>query len=314
MDRSSVDWHGPMPAVVTPFAADGRIDEAGFATNLEGLMEAGATGFIVGGCTGEFWAMTREERAQIFGIAARTAGGRATVIAGASAHTAAEAIWLARAAQDAGCDGAMVLPPYFVPVTEDEIVRHYERIAEGIAFPVMLYNIPQFAVNAIGPELALRLADIDTVVAIKESCGDWVNLHRTLMAVRHRLRVFCGPSTLYGTAALAAGADGFIDCFPNVWRPGGLELYHAARRGDLDRAQELQETGLKLTTLFTTGGCTLYSATKAAMEMLGLPGGVPRPPLEPTGPAAREHLRAGLVALGLLEAGRTDRQPERALG
>lgn len=302
MDRNSVSWHGPMPAVVTPFTKYGAIDDAAFAANLEGLLDAGATGFIVGGCTGEFWAMSREERAHVFGLAARTTAGRGTVIAGASAHTAAEAIWLARAAEDAGCDGAMVLPPYFVPVTEEETIQHYERIAAEVGLPLMLYNIPQFAGNAITPELALRLSEIDSVVAIKESAGDWVNLHRTLMAVRSRLRVFCGPSTVYGVAAVAAGADGFIDCFPNVWRPGGLELFHAAKRGDLARAQELQELGIRLTSLFTTGGCTLYSATKAGMELLGLPGGVPRPPLAPTTPEGIAHLRRGLIELGLMEA------------
>lgn len=300
MDRNSVDWTGPMPAVVTPFKPDGAIDEAAYAENLEGMLAAGATGFIVGGCTGEFWAMTAEERVRVFEISARTVKGRATVIAGTSSIRAAEAIELTRAAQEAGCDGALVLPPWFVELTEAEILRHFERLSAAVSLPIMLYNIPQFGNNALTPAIASRLAELDTVVAIKESAGDWVNFHATLMAVRDRLRVFCGPSTVYGVPAHAAGADGFVDCFPNVWRPGGLDLWHAAAAGDLDRARALQEMGMKLTRLFTSEGRTLYSATKAGMALMGYPGGLPRPPLDPTGPRETEGLRRGLIDLGLL--------------
>lgn len=300
MDRSSVGWYGPMPAIVTPFADDGEIDEAAFTENVTGLLSAGATGFIVGGCTGEFWAMTNEERTRLFRVASGAVNGRATVIAGTSAIRVDDVIELTRAAQAAGCDGALMLPPYFVELTEAEICRHFETVSAAVDLPIMLYNIPQFCNNAITPELASRLAEIDSIVAIKESAGNWVNFHRTLMAVGDRLRVFCGPSTVYGVPAYAAGADGFIDCFPNVWRPGGLDLYHAAADGDLERARALQEIGVKLTQLFTSEGRTLYSATKAGMAILGYPGGVPRPPLAPTGPAEAEGLRRGLRDLGLL--------------
>jgi len=75
-----------------------------------------------------------------------------------------------------------------------------------------------------------------------------------------------------------------VDCFPNVWRPGGLDLWHAAAAGDLDRARLLQEMGMKLTRLVTSEGRTLYTATKAGRALMGYPGGLPRPPLDPTGP------------------------------
>jgi dihydrodipicolinate synthase/N-acetylneuraminate lyase len=301
LDRNSVNWYGPMPAVVTPFKENGAIDDGAFVENLEGLLAAGATGFIVGGCTGEFWAMTIEERKHVFRLSAKTVKRRGTVIAGTSAIRIDEVIELTQAAQDAGCDGALVLPPYFVELKESEIIRHFETLSATVSLPVMLYNIPQFCNNAVTPSLADRLADLETVVAIKESAGDWVNFHNTLIAVRDRLRVFCGPSTLYGVPAVAAGADGFVDCFPNVWRPGGLDLYHAAVAGDHDRARSLQQMGLALTHLFTSDGRTLYSATKTGMNLLGLPGGLPRPPLDPTTPSETDGLRDGLIRWNLLE-------------
>jgi len=300
MNRSSVNWHGPMPAVVTPFDERGAIDASALRDNLVRLIDNGATGFIVGGCTGEFWAMSQEERIELFRLAARAVAGRATVIVGTSAIRQDEVMHLNKAAADAGCDGALILPPHFVALTDDEIFAHFEAISERAALPIMLYNIPQCATNAITPALALRISTLDQVVAIKESAGNWRNFHAILMAVRDKLRVFCGPSSVYGVPAVAAGADGIIDCFPNVWAPGGLDLYHAAVAGDDMRARQLQEMGLRLTELFTSEGRSLYPATKAGMEILGVRAGKPRLPLKPLSQEQYDGLRRGMAALGLI--------------
>jgi 4-hydroxy-tetrahydrodipicolinate synthase len=291
-----------MPAVVTPFDHAGRLDEAAFTANVDRLLAAGATGIVAGGCTGEFWAMSAAERRDLYAVAVRAVAGRGTVLVGTGAITPAEVIELTRHARAAGCDGALVMPPYFVKLTDDEIFAHYAAVCSEVDLPLCVYNIPGNAVNAVSPALAGRLAALGPVVAIKESSGDWNNFHATLVAVRDRLRVFCGPSSLFGVPAVLLGADGLIDCFPNVWAPGGLDLYYAARDGRLKEAEELQATGRKLTDLFTSGGRTLYPATKAAMDLLGLRGGgAPRPPLRPLVGAPLEGLRRGLSELGLLE-------------
>src|SRR5262249_41982049 len=110
MDRDSVTWSGPIPALVTPFDSCGAIDEALFRRNIDIQLDHGAAGFLVGGCTGEFWAMTGDERCSLYASAVDAVGGRGTVLAGCGAVTAAEAIALTRAAQEAGCDGAVILP------------------------------------------------------------------------------------------------------------------------------------------------------------------------------------------------------------
>ncbi|MCM0034040.1 dihydrodipicolinate synthase family protein [Sandarakinorhabdus limnophila] len=301
MDRNSVNWSGPMPAVTTPFHDDGRIDEAAFAANLEGLITAGATGFVVGGCTGEFWALSHEERKRLFDIAHEAVAGRVTLIAGTGAVSVEETVALTRHAEAAGCDGALILPPYFVKLSDDEIFAHFADVTGAIGLPVVLYNIPGNAVNAITPALAARLADLERVVAIKESSGDWNNYYGTHLAVHERLRVFCGPSSVFGVPAVQLGADGTIDCFPNVWQRGGLDLYFAAKAGETEKAAELQAMGRRLTDLFTSEGRTLYPATKAAMDMMGLPGGgTPRRPLRKLTGAPLKGLEAGLKTLGLL--------------
>jgi dihydrodipicolinate synthase/N-acetylneuraminate lyase len=219
------------------------------------------------------------------------------VILGAAAVGADEALEVAHAAKEAGCDGFLVTPPYFVRSTETEIIAHFEQIAARAPLPMVVYNIPGNAGNAVTPEIASTVADFDPVVAIKESSGDWLNFHRTLIATQARIRVFCGPSSVFGVAATLAGADGLIDCFPNVWT-GCLEIWSATRAGRMEEAWRLQEMGLALTHLFTSEGRTLYPATKATMDMLGLPGGgTPRPPLLALRGAALEGLRREVARL-----------------
>ncbi|MCP4383080.1 MAG: dihydrodipicolinate synthase family protein [Hyphomicrobiales bacterium] len=300
MDRNDIDWWGPMPAVTTPFDDGGRIDEDQFQRNIDRLLVAGASGVVAGGCTGEFWALTHDERKRVAEISKEAVGDRGTTIVGAGAVTVAETIALTRHAEAVGCDGALIVPPYFVKLTDDEIFAHFADVSSAVGIPILVYNIPRNTVNAIPPALVERLAHLDRIVAIKESSGDWNNYYGTFLAVRDRMRVFCGPSSAYGVPAVELGADGTIDCFPNVWVPGGLDLYHAPKAGEGARAAELQAVGRRLTDLFTSGGRTLYPATKAAMDILGFPGGgKPRPPLRPLDKDARDGLERGLKELGL---------------
>ncbi len=300
MDRTSVDWTGPMPAVTTPFRADGSIDEPSFQKNVERLLGIGATGVVAGGCTGEFWALSHEERKHLYHLAQEAVGDAGTLIVGTGAVTADETVALTREAEEAGCDGALILPPYFVQLTDDEIFAHYSAVSDAVGIPILLYNIPGNAVNALCPSLVGRLAELERVVAIKESSGDWNNYYATYLEVHDRLRVFCGPSSIYGVPAVELGADGVIDCFPNMWTDA-LDLYHAPARGDYDRAGQIQALGRKLTDLCTTGGRTLYPSTKAAMDMQGFPGGGrPRAPLQPLADEPRRGLESGLATLGVL--------------
>src|SRR5262245_26156389 len=198
MDRNTIQWAGPMPAVTTPFRADGGIDEDSFQRNVDRLLKNGATGIVAGGCTGEFWALTHAERARLYPLAREAAGKSATVIVGTGAVTVDETVVLTRKAQEAGCDGALILPPYFVRLTEDEILAHYAQVSAAVGIPIILYNIPGNAGNALTPSLVGRLAELDRVVAVKESSGDWNNYYSTFLEAHQRIRVFCGPSSVYG--------------------------------------------------------------------------------------------------------------------
>jgi 4-hydroxy-tetrahydrodipicolinate synthase len=294
MDRTTIDWTGAIPAITTAFARDGGIDHTAMTRNIRRLMDAGATGVVAAGCTGEFWSLTEAERAAVYRSTAEAVGPDGAKIVGCAAITPDGAVEAMHAAKEAGCDAGLVLPPYFVHLSRSELIAHFEAVAAKAPLPMVLYNIPGNAWNALTPEVVDVLADLDPVVAIKESSGDWVNFHRTLDIARDRIRVFCGPSSTIGMPAILAGADGLIDCFPNVWT-GCIDLWAKAKAGDMDEAWRLQAIGQALTELFTSDGRTLYPATKAAMDHLGLPGGGrPRAPLAPLEGAALRDLCDGL--------------------
>ncbi len=299
MDKNSIDWIGPTPALITPFDADGNIDEAAYRRNVELCIGYGLTALLPNGCTGEFWAQTIEERKRVIEICVDAAGGRVPVIAGTGAIRTPEVIELTEHAKDAGCVGVMILPPFFVKPSADDIVAHYQTVSDAVDIPIMLYNIPANAVNALVPELVDRLADIDNVVAIKESSADFNNFYKTMQVAGDRIHVILGPTTLYGAVAFALGSAGYVDTSPNFWGEESVEFFNAARDGNMDRALELQAKALKIRDLVNGNGRNMYCSTKAIMNMLGLPGGYPRLPLRPLGEPHLTELRKGIESLGL---------------
>ena len=298
MDRHSVGWHGVIPPIVTPFRADGAIDEAAFRDNIAFLIERGVHGIVVAGCTGEFWALTNAERAMLFRAAVDEAKGRIPVIAGTGAIATPDVIELTRAAKDAGADGAMVITPFFVTPRPDDIVTHYRRVSDAVALPILLYNIPRHAVNELTPALTDRIAAIEHVVGIKESSGDFNTTYRMFQTVGDRLHVFLGPIAKFGVAALSLGCSGGIEIIANFWPEGPLALYAAVRRGDLKEAHALQAKMYALLDLVLGSGRNMYASEKAVLNLLGLRGGFPRQPLNPVTPQDEAELRTGLERLG----------------
>ncbi len=297
MNRESIDWGGPMPAVTTPFHADMSMDEEGFVANLNRLFSAGATGIVAAGCTGEFWALSMAERERLAKLTVEACKGRGPAIVGTGSIREGEVIEQIDAARETGADGVLVMPAYFAHLSPSEIIAHFAAIDAKATLPIVLYNIPGNAGNALTPDIADVLADLDNVVAIKESSGQWQNFHQTLNRVRDRIRVFCGPSSTLGVAAALAGADGHIDCFPNVWEDC-MQIWHATKAGRMDEAWALQETGQAMTQLFTSEGRTLYPSTKAVMNYLGYAGGgLPRPPLRALSGSALQGLQSGMDSL-----------------
>ncbi len=299
MDKNSVDWYGPWVAAVTPFTAEGQIDEAAYRRNVDLLVDYGCTGIVANGCMGEFWAQTFEERCYVMELCADAVHGRATVIGGTSAITTSEVIALSEVAKRVGCNGVQIVPPYFVKPPIDDVIAHYQAVSDAVDIPILLYNIPSAASVELTPELVDRLADIENVVAVKESSRDFVNFYKTLEAAGDRIHVFVGPGGLFGVAAVTVGAAGYVEGHQNYWPYESTEIYHATKRGDTELALSIQKKGLPLRQLIEGNGRYMYSSAKAAMNVLGLPGAYPRLPLRPLGEPHLTELREGLEHLGI---------------
>jgi dihydrodipicolinate synthase/N-acetylneuraminate lyase len=208
VDRTSVTWSGPMPAITTPFRRDLSIDEESFAANIARLFDAGATGMVAAGCTGEFWALKLPEREHLARLTVAACKGRGPAIVGTGLDPRRRGDRPDPRREGGGRGRRAGDAALFRASHGRRGDRAFRGGGREIVLPIVLYNIPGNAGNAITPAIADRLADLDNVVAIKESSGDWTNFHDTLLRVKDRIRVYCGPSSVFGVPATLAGRTG----------------------------------------------------------------------------------------------------------
>lgn len=301
-------WRGYWVAAPTPFTADGQLDEDALAEEIDLYVGHGVHGVLVNGTTGEWFSQDEAERGQVAAIAADTAAGRVPVVAGVTAYTPQEVVRLGRAAVKAGVDGVLMTPPPYVHPTRDEVVAFYERVVAGIGAPTMVYNWPRGAAIDLDVDTLARIADVEGVVAIKESTPDELKALKVLEAVGDRVRFFGRFIHRRGLAAIRElGGDGNID-------GGGIGALFASAYFEALWADDLAAARLHSARYEAVVGVLVnedYSAryasptaqVKAVMRLLGQPGGHVRPPLlDLDDPEALSHIRSDLIDVGLIEA------------
>ncbi len=297
MARTTVDWHGLYAVIVTPFSADGALDEAGNRSVVDFVIEAGCHGVIAAGSTGEFYLMSADERGRVFDIAVDQAAGRVAVLGCPAAIGIEETVAHTKRAAEAGCAGVMALTPIYASLSDREIEEFYRRLSGEGGLPIMLYNSPKLVNNNLSTDLVVKLMELDQVVAIKDTTWD---IYTTMEFVRRcspELRVFVGLEDIL-LPALSVGAVGAVAMMPQVVGRITRDLYDAVMDGDLERARAPHEKLVRAYDIFKVGSG--YVGIKEAMNLLGRTGGASRPPMLPYTEAQRDELRAILSDLGLL--------------
>lgn len=284
------DFGGTWTVLVTPFTADGTaVDLPALRRLVRAQIDGGVDGLIPLGSTGEFLSVSRDERAAIVETVVAEVAGRVPVFIGTGAEDTRDAVSLSREAERMGAQGVMVIPPFYSVPTEEELVFHYKTIAESIGIPVMVYNNPATANVDLTPPLLARIAEIDGCDYVKESTMDPTRVRDIIALAGGKMRVFAG---VLGYESAWLGAIGWVAVCSNVAPRLSREMFDAARRGDRDRALPLYRQLAPL--LPWVGGPRYVSGTKAALKMIRLDMGDPRPPRLPL-PRADEAALAAVL-------------------
>ena len=232
--------HGVVPALVTPLTRDGELMEDGLRTLIDYVIAGGVHGVFVLGSSGEIYGLDQAQKRRVLEITTEQVSGRVAVYAGASEITTRDCVRTAKlAAEIGGVDALSVLTPYFMTPTQPELVEHYRTIAAATDLPLVLYNNPGRTQVPITVASAVELSQVDTIVGIKDSSGDFTLSTDYIRETPDDFAVLLGRDTLI-YAGLCHGAAGAIASTGNIVPRLIVGIYDAFRAGDNARALELQ--------------------------------------------------------------------------
>jgi 4-hydroxy-tetrahydrodipicolinate synthase len=285
---------GIIPAVTTPFHADGEIDAAGIASNVRFMLDAGVHGLVATGTMGEAGSLSAEERRLVVETVIGEAAGQVPVTVGVSSGTAAAAIALAADARAAGASAIMLLPPLGYRADQRELEHYYATVAGAADLPVMLYNNPEASGVDLHPEQIVALsAAVEQIVAVKECSGDTRRIP-ALLAAAPQLEILVGGDD-WALEGLCGGATGWVTGVADVAPRECVALYEHCLAGELDAAREIYQRLLPLARFDMTPKLVQYF--KAAQDAVGLVGGPCREPRLPLTAEERADLDAALAVL-----------------
>jgi len=280
--------------MITPFAKDGSIDWDGIATLATHLADHGHDAIAVNGTTGEAPTTKSSEKLEIIKVVKSTVGSRVKVLSGAGDNETSYTVEQAKRSADAGADGLLIVTPYYNKPPQAGIEAHFKAVASSTDLPIMMYDIPGRTGVEIESDTIVRLFELPNIVALKDAKG---NLAATSDVIaRCGIPVYSGDDIL-NLPFLSIGAVGFVSVCGHTVGSELKEMLDAWFAGDTARALEIHQKLIPVFKgTFKTQGAIL---TKAAMNLMGLPGGTTRLPLVDATPAQIATLREDLIAGGV---------------
>ena len=298
MNENKRKLSGVFAPVTTPFRDD-QPDQEALAFNLRRLRRTGLTGYLALGSNGEAQSLTDKERRLVLEVFAREKGDK-VVMVGTGCESTAETIEKSHMAVQMGFDYVSILPPHYFPKLVDAaaLIRHYERVAEEVAAPVLLYNAPQFTGGVtIPPKAIVELSRHPNVAGIKDSAAAGPGRYMVELEPQQDFSVLAGSiNTFY--SSLHLGATGGILSVGNVVPDRCAELHDLFKRAMYVEAREVNAGLVRLSQAIS--GRSGVAGVKAAMDLVGLKGGRPRDPLAPVTGERVAEIKEALIAEGLL--------------
>ncbi|MDD4891496.1 MAG: 4-hydroxy-tetrahydrodipicolinate synthase [Phycisphaerae bacterium] len=287
-------FKGTYTALVTPFTADDRVDEAALRRLIERQMAEGVDGLVPTGTTGESPTLTHPEHDRVIEITVEAAGGRVPVIAGTGSNSTAEAIRLTKHAKEVGAAACLIVSPYYNRPTQEGLYRHFMKVAD-VGLPVVLYNIPGRCAVTIEVQTMVKLAQHPGIVAVKEATGSLDVASQ--VATETNLAILSGDDSLT-LPICSVGGVGVISVLANLLPNRVKQLTTAILAGDFAAARKLHlaTMGLFKAMFIETNPVPV----KAAMALAGLCRDDVRLPLAPLTDASRAKLSACLKANGVI--------------
>ncbi|HEV2120033.1 MAG TPA: 4-hydroxy-tetrahydrodipicolinate synthase [Candidatus Bathyarchaeia archaeon] len=265
----------PIP---TPLTKRGKVDTDVTGRLVDFHIESGIDGLLPLGTSGEFALLQKEERKALVNTVVEQADGRVPVVAGVSDPSIENVVELSEDAKEAGADAVIATPPYYFTTTDEGHYQHFKTISESIDLPLMIYNIPEWTHSLVTPEIVQRLADENLVVGMKYTEYNFLNLIRFLRASRNKIAIFAGSDAM-AYSNLEFGGAGAIIGSANVAPKLASKIFDDYKKGNLSEAREAQE---KLLPVIMALGVGKYpAALKEAMNLIGIPVGPLKEPLQP---------------------------------
>ena len=294
----STMWDGTYTALVTPFTADGAINNDLLCDLVDWQLQSGVDGIVPCGTTGEASTITNDEHASVIEAVVTRVNGQAKVLAGVGGNDTRNVTILASRALEIGADGVLAVAPYYNKPTQAGMVAHFTAIADTVDIPLVLYNVPGRTSSNILPATVLRLAEHPKIVGIKEASCELGQVMTILAGRTKGFSVLSGEDDLT-LAMISLGAEGVISVVSNEVPNEMSKMVRYALNGKLDLAREIHYRllGLMNANFIATNPIPV----KAALAMMGRIGENYRLPLVPMAPVNRAKLADELKELGLID-------------
>lgn len=284
-------------AIITPFTADGKVNEKVLAEIIEYQISHSTDAIVICGTTGESATLDHNEHTQAIKVAVDVTAGRIPVIAGTGSNDTAYALKLSNDAEKLGVDGLLMVTPYYNKASQEGLIKHFNYVADRVSTPIILYNVPSRTGCEIKPETYAELAKHKMIYAAKEATGNLSSIAKTISLVPEDFAIYSGNDDQI-TPIMSLGGKGVISVLSNILPQVAHDIAQTALDGDFKKSAELQLKYLELcNTMFMDVNPI---PVKVAMRMMGIDVGPLRLPLCDMTPANTEKLKSVLQKYELI--------------